>query len=84
VYEVANVEIPIYTDGRAEEELTSLKAYTYNLENGKVYTLEFFASADKETTIGVDARMNKPDWRWLQHSHSPADSGSLSWSQHWK
>ena len=35
-YEVANVEIPIYTDGRAEEELTSLKAYTYNLENGKV------------------------------------------------
>jgi len=35
-YDVANVEIPIYTDGNAEEELTSLKAYTYNLENGKV------------------------------------------------
>jgi hypothetical protein len=35
-YDVANVEIPIYTNGNAEEELASLKAYTYNLENGKV------------------------------------------------
>ena len=35
-YDIANVEIRIYTDGRAEEELNSLKAVTYNLENGKV------------------------------------------------
>ncbi len=35
-YDIANVEIRIYTDGRAEEELQSLKAVTYNLENGKV------------------------------------------------
>ncbi len=35
-YDIANVEIPIYTNGNAEEELASLKAYTYNLENGKV------------------------------------------------
>lgn len=35
-YDVANVEIGIYTNGSAEEELASLKAYTYNLENGKV------------------------------------------------
>ncbi|HLG41708.1 MAG TPA: transglutaminase domain-containing protein, partial [Chitinophagaceae bacterium] len=28
--------IPIYTSGSAEEELSSLKAITYNLENGKV------------------------------------------------
>ncbi|MGZ8556876.1 MAG: DUF3857 domain-containing protein [Chitinophagaceae bacterium] len=35
-YDIANVEIRIYTDGRAEEELLSLKAVTYNLENGKV------------------------------------------------
>ncbi|MGE5106385.1 MAG: DUF3857 domain-containing protein [Sphingobacteriales bacterium] len=32
----ANVEIPLYTDGHAEEKLDNLKAYTYNLENGKV------------------------------------------------
>ena len=35
-YDIANVVIAIYTDGSAEEELKSLKAVTYNLENGKV------------------------------------------------
>lgn len=35
-YDIANVEIGLYTDGRAEEELKSLKAVTYNLEDGKV------------------------------------------------
>lgn len=35
-YDLADVKIPLYTDGRNEEELQSLKAYTYNLENGKV------------------------------------------------
>jgi len=35
-YDVADVEIQLYLSGNAEEELTSLKAYTYNLENGKV------------------------------------------------
>lgn len=35
-YDIANVEIPLYTDGNAEEEIKSLKAVTYNLENGKV------------------------------------------------
>lgn len=35
-YDIADVEIDIYTNGDAEEELASLKAYTYNLENGKV------------------------------------------------
>ncbi len=35
-YDIADVEIRIYTDGSAEEELRSLKAVTYNLENGKV------------------------------------------------
>ena len=35
-YDVANVEIPLYTNGSAEEELNKLKAVTYNLENGKV------------------------------------------------
>jgi hypothetical protein len=35
-YDIANVQIGIYTDGSAEEELRTLKAVTYNLENGKV------------------------------------------------
>lgn len=35
-YDLADVTIPIYDDGKNEEELASLKAVTYNLENGKV------------------------------------------------
>ncbi len=35
-YDLANVEINIYTNGDLEEDLKSLKAVTYNLENGKV------------------------------------------------
>jgi Domain of Unknown Function with PDB structure (DUF3857)/Domain of Unknown Function with PDB structure (DUF3858)/Transglutaminase-like superfamily len=35
-FEAAKVEIPLYADGTAEEKLDDLKAYTYNLENGKV------------------------------------------------
>ena len=35
-YDIANVEIPLYTNGNLEEQLENLKAYTYNLENGKV------------------------------------------------
>ncbi|MBI2730099.1 MAG: DUF3857 domain-containing protein [Sphingobacteriales bacterium] len=34
--DAANVQIPLYVDGQAEEKLDNLKAYTYNLENGKV------------------------------------------------
>jgi len=35
-YDLANVEIQLYTEGNNEEELKNLKAHTYNLENGKV------------------------------------------------
>ena len=35
-YDVANVTIGIFTQGDNEEELATLKAVTYNLENGKV------------------------------------------------
>lgn len=35
-YDIANVSIPLYTDGDDEENLDRLKAVTYNLENGKV------------------------------------------------
>ena len=35
-YDLANVEILLYTEGLNEERLGNLKAHTYNLENGKV------------------------------------------------
>ena len=35
-YDMGDVKIELYTSGTAEEELESLKAVTYNLENGKV------------------------------------------------
>jgi hypothetical protein len=35
-YDAAQIRIPIYTTGEREEEIVSLKAVTYNLENGKV------------------------------------------------
>ena len=35
-YDIAQIEIPIYTNGGREEELVTLKAITYNLENGNV------------------------------------------------
>lgn len=35
-YDIANVAIPLYSDGEDEEKLDKLKAVTYNLENGKV------------------------------------------------
>lgn len=35
-YDLANVEVLLYTNGTGEEQLKDLKAHTYNLENGKV------------------------------------------------
>ena len=35
-YDIAQVDIGLFTDGESEEKLTSLKAVTYNLESGKV------------------------------------------------
>ena len=35
-YDLADVQISLYTSGSAEEQLDKLKAVTYNLENGKV------------------------------------------------
>lgn len=35
-FDAAKVEITLYSEGGAEEKLDELKAYTYNLENGKV------------------------------------------------
>jgi transglutaminase-like putative cysteine protease len=35
-YDEANVEVQLYSNGDREEDLSSVKAVTYNLENGKV------------------------------------------------
>lgn len=35
-YDIADVKIPLYSDGQLEESIENLKAVTYNLENGKV------------------------------------------------
>ncbi len=35
-YDKATVQIPLYTDGEFEENLSDIKAVTYNLENGKI------------------------------------------------
>lgn len=35
-YDIANVSISLFTRGEKEEQLESLKAVTYNIENGKV------------------------------------------------
>ena len=38
--DAANVEIPLYVSGSAEEKVINLRASTYNLENGKVVETE--------------------------------------------
>ncbi|HRN55287.1 MAG TPA: DUF3857 domain-containing protein [Agriterribacter sp.] len=38
--DAANVEIPLYISGNAEEKVINLKASTYNLENGKIVETE--------------------------------------------
>ena len=38
--DAANIEIPLYFDGKMEERVTNLKASTYTLDNGKVIETE--------------------------------------------
>ncbi|MEO7984446.1 MAG: transglutaminase domain-containing protein [Bacteroidota bacterium] len=53
-YGIGDVEIPLYTNGSAEEELENLKAVTYNLENGKVVETKL----DVKTAVFKD-KINK-------------------------
>lgn len=43
--EAANVQIPLYFDGTNEEKLETVKAVTYNLENGKVVETKLESSS---------------------------------------
>lgn len=36
-----------------------------NLEDGKVYTVQFDGKADRELGLNIDSRLDKPDWRFL-------------------
>jgi len=44
-FDAAKVEIALYSDGGAEEKLEDLKAFTYNLENGKVVETKLDAAS---------------------------------------
>ncbi|MEP6750397.1 MAG: DUF3857 and transglutaminase domain-containing protein, partial [Bacteroidota bacterium] len=44
-FDAASVEIPLFVDGNAEEKLDELKAFTYNLENGKVVETKLEAAS---------------------------------------
>jgi hypothetical protein len=44
-YHEADVAISLYSDGEAEEKLESVKAFTYNLENGKIVETKLDKSA---------------------------------------
>jgi len=44
-FDAAKVEIALYSEGSAEEKLEDLKAYTYNLENGKVVETKLDAAS---------------------------------------
>src|SRR5687768_6995230 len=56
-YDLANVTIPLYVDGKFEESVEKLRAVTYNLENGKVVQSKlekhnvFNERVDKKKTI---------------------------------
>jgi hypothetical protein len=44
-FEAANVKIHLFVDGTSEEKLDDLKAFTYNLENGKVVETKLDAAS---------------------------------------
>jgi transglutaminase-like putative cysteine protease len=58
-YELADVQIPLYTNGRNEEELQGLKAYTYNLENGKVVETKLEKSGVFQDKLGKNQLVKK-------------------------
>lgn len=54
-YGEADIEIPLYTNGDDEERLESVKATTYNLENGKIVETKL----DKSSVLKEKVNKNK-------------------------
>lgn len=57
--EAANVEIPLYFDGKAEEKLDNLKAVTYNLENGTVVETKLESSSVFKDKLSKNLTLRK-------------------------
>ncbi len=56
-YDIGNVSVSLYHDNNnREEELVNLKAYTYNLENGKI------TESKLDTKNGVFKEKNSKNW----------------------
>ena len=69
-FDVAEFKIPIYNDGSDAEELQQLKAFTYNLEDGKVTKTELQAEQ-----VFVDKQNSD---KWLKKFAMPAvKAGSI-------
>ncbi|MEP7374206.1 MAG: DUF3857 domain-containing protein [Chitinophagaceae bacterium] len=70
-YDIANVEITLYSDGSSEQELVSLKAVTYNMENGKMVETKL----DTREAVFKD-RINK-HWRVKKFTFPNIKQGSI-------
>ncbi|GET34545.1 hypothetical protein PbJCM13498_34080 [Prolixibacter bellariivorans] len=68
-FDYANVEIPLY-QGRQNEELSTLKAYTYNLENGKVVK-------DKLSNRDVMTEETSEHWNTVKFALPNVKAGSI-------
>lgn len=49
-FDLADIEVMLYTEGNEEEELKNVKAHTYNLENGKIVETKLDARTSLYTT----------------------------------
>lgn len=58
-YDAANIEIPLYVDGRDEEVVSGLKAVTYNLEGGKVVTTKLEKSGQFTEKVDQNRKVLK-------------------------
>jgi hypothetical protein len=58
-FDLANVEIPLYTSGNNEEKLINIKAATYHLENGNVVTTKLDESGIFKDKINKNVVVRK-------------------------
>lgn len=69
-YDEANIEIRLYNSGQSKEEIVSLKAITYNLENGKVVETKL------ENKSVFEERLNK-NWMLKKFTFPNVKEGSI-------